>query len=55
MAVDDHSEVSSSILKGCCRGNQFLLVLSTELIFVTQVAQRGGLTFVFALHLVFED
>jgi len=33
----------------------FLLVLSTELIFVTQwlVAQPGGLTLDFALHLVF--
>ena len=33
-------------------GNQFLLVLSTELISVTPVVQPGGLTLGFALHLV---
>ena len=32
-------------------GNQFLLVLSTELISVTPVVQPGGLTLGFALHL----
>jgi len=41
MAVDDHFEISFfSIHQGMFHGNQFLLVLSTELIFVTPVA--GG-------------
>ena len=35
-----------------CHNNQFSLVLSTELIFVTGVVQAGGLTLGFALHLV---
>jgi len=43
-------------LKGRCRGNQFLLVLSTELMGVAGcrrlVAQPGGLTLRLALHLV---
>jgi len=30
-AVDDQSKISFSILKGRCRGKQFLLVLSTKL------------------------
>jgi len=53
--VDD-TELVFSFAKGWCRGNQFLLVLSTELMGVAGrkrlVAQPGGLTLRFVLHLV---
>jgi len=41
-AVDDQSKISFSILKGRCRGKQFLLVLSTKLhrIYVFQHPQN---------------
>jgi len=41
--------------KGRCHGNHFLLVLSTEVMGVAgrwRLAQPGGLTLGFALHLV---
>jgi len=42
MAVGDQSENSFFLfLQGPCHDNRFLLVLSTELIFVTQMSSTG--------------
>jgi len=48
-------EISFSSHKGRCHGIHFLLVLSTEVMGVAgrwRLAQPGGLTLGFALHLV---
>ena len=57
MSVDDQSEISFfRSFKGRCHGNQFLVVLSIELIFVTPVASGAarrinvGLWLPFSLH-----
>jgi len=42
MAVDDQSEISFLISQVHCHGGHFLLVLSTELIFVTPVASGAA-------------
>ena len=42
MAIDDQYEIVFPAFKGRCHGNQFLLVLSTELIFVTPLASGAA-------------